>query len=45
MFKDDEKAAMNAALMMRYTLIPYLYTLLAEAHINGSMVAKPLWFE
>ena len=45
MFSADEKAAMMKALNLRYTLIPHLYTLLARAHMNGTMVAKPLWFE
>lgn len=28
---------------MRYTLLPYLYTLLADAEASGALVARPLW--
>ncbi|XP_033124429.1 lysosomal alpha-glucosidase-like isoform X2 [Anneissia japonica] len=33
------------ALSIRYALLPYLYTLFYHSHINGSTVARPLFFE
>jgi alpha-glucosidase (family GH31 glycosyl hydrolase) len=33
------------ALLIRYTLLPYLYTLLYQHYINGNTVARPLWHE
>lgn len=44
MFDADHKAAMKSVMMLRYSMLPYLYTLLARAHMNGTTVARPLWF-
>lgn len=36
---------MASALRIRYTLLPYYYTLLYRAHTNGSTVVRPLFHE
>jgi len=33
------------ALLIRYTLLPYLYTLFYQHYTQGSTVARPLWHE
>jgi len=41
---DSVTDASKNALGMRYRLLPYLYSLLAEAHWLGSTVARSLWW-
>jgi len=36
---------MRNAIRMRYTLLPYYYTLFYESHKTGSMVLTPLWVQ
>ena len=44
-FGDDTTRRCRFALNIRYTLLPYLYSLLANASATGSPVARPLFFE
>uniref|UniRef100_A0A0N5AKZ6 P-type domain-containing protein n=1 Tax=Syphacia muris TaxID=451379 RepID=A0A0N5AKZ6_9BILA len=41
---DSVAEAARNALQLRYKLLPYLYSLLYDASINGRMVVKPLFF-
>jgi len=51
--KDQDPAAFGSQLVLaskqalntRYTLLPYLYSLMHKAHLEGSAVARPLFFE
>eukprot|EP00731_Ephydatia_muelleri_P000495 Em0001g495a len=44
-FDDASVNAIRNASLMRYQLLPYLYTLFYFAHTIGSTVARPLFFE
>ena len=44
-WSDEAVDAMRDALLLRYQLLPFLYTLFHFAHANGSTVARPLFFE
>ncbi|KAM9101481.1 lysosomal alpha-glucosidase [Sarcophilus harrisii] len=44
-FSPPARTVMKGALMTRYALLPYLYTLFHHAHRRGDTVARPLLFE
>uniref|UniRef100_A0A670XY36 Lysosomal alpha-glucosidase-like n=1 Tax=Pseudonaja textilis TaxID=8673 RepID=A0A670XY36_PSETE len=44
-FSPAARTAMKAALELRYTLLPLLYSLFHRAHLQGDTVARPLFFE
>ncbi len=54
LFKDQDPAYFNDdtltistinALNIRYTLLPYIYTLFFKSHVKGGAVIRPLVFE
>ncbi|KAL4657912.1 lysosomal alpha-glucosidase [Arapaima gigas] len=44
-FSPQAQDAMRAAITLRYSLLPLLYTLFHHAHVSGSTVARPLFLE
>ena len=44
-FSNDSVASSRSVLLLRYRMLPFLYTLFHFAHVNGSTVARPLFFE
>ncbi|XP_022103478.1 lysosomal alpha-glucosidase-like isoform X2 [Acanthaster planci] len=44
-FSQDMQTSTRKALQLRYSLLPYIYTLFHFAHTQGSTVARPLFFE
>lgn len=44
-FSPLARTAMKDAILLRYSLFPFLYTLFHHAHARGHTVARPLMFE
>ncbi|XP_076020739.1 lysosomal alpha-glucosidase [Genypterus blacodes] len=44
-FGQQAQAAMRSALNLRYSLLPFLYTLFLHAHTSADTVARPLFME
>ncbi|RVE75910.1 hypothetical protein OJAV_G00003470 [Oryzias javanicus] len=44
-FSPLARTAMKEALLLRYSLFPFLYTLFHHAHAHGHTVARPVMFE
>ena len=44
-FGQKAQAAMQSAVMLRYSLLPFLYTLFHHAHTSADTVARPLFLE
>ncbi|KAK2181122.1 hypothetical protein NP493_410g04035 [Ridgeia piscesae] len=44
-FSANAQKAMKLALLLRYSLLPHLYTLMHDSHISGSAVVRPLFFQ
>ncbi|KAM9779713.1 lysosomal alpha-glucosidase [Neosynchiropus ocellatus] len=44
-FGQTAQEAMRGALNLRYTLLPFLYTLFYHSHTSGATVARPLFLE
>jgi len=44
-FNDTAKSIVRNFMKLRYKLLPYIYTLNAEAKINGYPIVRPLFFE
>uniref|UniRef100_A0ABM0GVL5 Lysosomal alpha-glucosidase-like n=1 Tax=Saccoglossus kowalevskii TaxID=10224 RepID=A0ABM0GVL5_SACKO len=44
-FSEAMQISTRDVLLKRYYLLPYLYTLFHKSHVNGTTVARPLFFE
>jgi alpha-glucosidase len=44
-FGPEVAESSRKALLVRYTLLPYLYTLFYQHHVNGNTVVRAIWHE
>ena len=44
-FNDTTQKIVREFMKLRYALLPYIYTVAAEAHIDGYPIVRPLFFE
>ena len=44
MFDEQTKLHIRDAIRLRYTFLPYMYTLFHENSVNGSPIMRPLWY-
>ncbi|KEG09436.1 putative glycosyl hydrolase-like protein [Trypanosoma grayi] len=44
LFAAHTRARIRDAVRLRYTLLPYLYTLFWRAHVHGELILRPLFF-
>ena len=45
LFGDDNMALIRQALRLRYSLLPFWYTLFYEGEVNAVPPMRPLWYE
>lgn len=45
LFGERKTELIREAIHIRYTLLPYFYTLFREANVSGTPVVRPLWME
>jgi len=44
-FNDTTQKIVRTFMKLRYSLLPYIYTIAAQAHIDGYPIVRPLFFE
>ncbi len=44
-YGDEVAIPAREAMLVRYSLLPYLYTLFYRAHVDGSTVVRPVFHE
>jgi len=44
-FNDTTQRIVRAFMKLRYSLLPYIYTIAAQSHVDGYPIVRPLFFE